>query len=394
MSIRKITENKYRVEIDLTIDGKRRRSSKTIETTLTGRQLEALRISVEEELERDLKLKLDTPERLLEMDLEELLYWYIERKPLEQHTIDYYNQYITSRPLAYFKNKKVFKIDYDAAEDFFDDLNRTISSKTKKPLSQKTKKHYLTALNALFKEYQKALKRRGVDHINPFEFVKVKVPRRSISNKFYSPKTIEAQIKILLDGDNTELTLMYLLTILGGLRPAELRGLKWGKIYWDSQRMLIDETLTKTKKGFIDKTTKNNHPRSIPLIPVAIQLLENHLHQEERKRQRYKIFKPSEKCFIFTNSKGGLLSEDHFRKIWKRFCQENGFEYKPPYDLRHSAATLLAYNKVPYPNIGKQLGHLDKQTTDIYIHAVDEVEDDIRSIMTKTLRAKNNIYKI
>lgn len=394
MSIRKTGNNKYRVEIDLMINNKRRRSSRTIETTLTGRQLEALRITVEDELERDLKLKLDTPERLLNMNLEGLLYWYIERKPLEQHTIDYYEQYITSRPLTYFKDKKVFKIDYDDAEDFFDDLDRVISSKTKKLLSQKTKKHYLTALNALFKEYQKALKRKGIDHINPFEFIKVKVPRRSISNKFYSPKTIEAQMKLLLDGDDTELTLMYLLTILGGLRPAELRGLKWGKIYWESERMLIDETLTKTKKGFIDKTTKNDNPRSIPLIPIAIFLLKRHLKAEKMKRKMHKIHKSLEKCFIFTNSTGGLLSEDYFRRNWKKFCQANGFEYKPPYDLRHSAATLLAYNKVPYPNIGRQLGHLDKQTTDIYIHAVDEVEDDIRTIMTKTLRAKNNIYKI
>lgn len=64
----------------------------------------------------------------------------------------FYTNYMENRAIDYFQNKKAVNITYDDAKDFLRYLDREKSKKTNKPLSQKTKKHYLTVLHAIFKE--------------------------------------------------------------------------------------------------------------------------------------------------------------------------------------------------------------------------------------------------
>lgn len=157
MSMRKLGPGKYRVEIDVRIGGKRHRPSKLIETELTGKQLKALQLTVEAELEKQLKRKLSDKESLLDFTLRDLYKWYIEKKKLQQRTKEYYTEYMENRTIDFFNNKKAYRVTYEEAKDFLDYLDMVTSSVTKKPLSQKTKKHYLIVLRSLFRDYKDAL---------------------------------------------------------------------------------------------------------------------------------------------------------------------------------------------------------------------------------------------
>lgn len=386
MSIQKIKDGVYRVFIDKTINGKRHRPSKKIETKLKGKKLVALQTKIEEELELQLKEKLNDKEDLMEFTMRDLLNWYIERKPLEQRTIEYYEVYMENRTIDWFENKKAYEVTYDEAEEFMYYLDKEVSPATKRSLSQKTKKHYLIVLRTLFKEYSTCLSRRNIRSINPFEGLSVKCPQRSLTGKFYTPKEIQSQIKKLLEIGDVELTAMFVLTLLGGLRPAELSGLTWEKINFEKKVMLIDTNLTPTKrKGNIRKTTKNCESRTISLIPLAIDLLLMHKQDEQEKYSKLNIEKSFQSMFVFTSPSGKEIYHGQFRRRWRTFCGQNGFDYKPPYSLRHTAATILALNNIPKINISRQLGHLDPQTTDIYIHAIDSVRNDIANIFEDTL---------
>lgn len=196
-----------------------------------------------------------------------------------------------------------------------------------------------------------------------------------------------------MEEDDVEIPLMYILTLLGGLRPSELRGLIWSKINIPKMEMVIDQTLLRTKtQGDIVKGTKNNTSRTIQLIPLAITLIKAHKENELAKKRRLKIRKDIETLNVFTDQNGNPVSDNYFRKEWKKICEKYGFEYKSPYSLRHSAATLLAYHNVPKASISSQLGHLNSKTTDVYIHAVEESEKEINDIMTKTLQPKNKLF--
>src|SRR5699024_2521261 len=160
--------------------------------------------------------------------------------------------------------------------------------------------------------------------INPLFGLKVSVPKRSTINKFYTPTEIQNHVDLLLKHSTTELALMYILTVLGGLRPAELRGLLWEKILIEENLMVIDHNLTRTKKsGDIYKSTKNQVERTTTLIPLAINRFEAHKEDEMLKRQRLKIRTNIEKLPVFTNDYGQPVIEAYFRDNWKRFCQRH-----------------------------------------------------------------------
>lgn len=56
-----------------------------------------------------------------------------------------------------------------------------------------------------------------------------------------------------------------------------------------------------------------------------------------------------------------------------------------PYGLRHTTATMLAFNNIPLTNIAQQMGHLDTTTTLVYIHAVEEGRKEINNVLNENI---------
>lgn len=381
MSIRKLSPGKYRVERDITINGQRYRPSRIIKTNLKGLQLKALQVNIEIELEEEVKLKASDVNKLLSLNLEGLMYWYFDHKSLEQRTKDWYKDYILTRPLKFFKDKTALQIKDSDAKSFFDLLDKEKSKQTGKPLSQKTKKHYHSALNSIFS----SLVEEEIIDKNPFAKVKVKEGAADVKDRFYNLYEVKQHLSLLNQKASLQYFLMYVLTLLGGLRPAELRGLKWKNIDFEKQAIIIDESLTYTKEGFVEKGTKTNNSREIKFIPLIENLLKAQRSYEKQKHKSLKTGKPLSECYVITNDKGGHIGEPTFRKWWERFCKANDLRYIPPYGLRHTTATLLAYYKVPTVYIMDRMGHTCPMTTAKYTHAMEEGKEEVNEIMKESL---------
>lgn len=123
-------------------------------------------------------------------------------------------------------------------------------------------------------------------------------------------------------------------------------------------------------------------------IAFIVDALKIHKENELLKKKRLKIYTSIENSYVFTNQEFNHTHEAKLRLYWQRFCKNHGIRYVPPYGLRHTTATLLAFNNVPAPNISKQLGHTNSATTQIYIHAAEEVQTEIDEILTSTISPK------
>lgn len=381
MSYKILKNGKVKIMGDYKFNGIRYRPSRTIETKLEGVQLKALVSKIEMELYEQSRIIASDPNKISELNIEGARDWYIKVSDLEQNTIDWYHDYIGKRTINFFKNKKVSTFTDSDAKKFFKFLDKEIGVKTKKPLSQKTKQHYLTALHAIF---EKLVEDDILDE-NPFRKIKIKVPRRLTKDRYYNIKEVQKHIKLLSEEAPKRYFLMYVLTIMCGLRPSELRGLKWNKINWIERRVLIDETLAFTDAGYIEKGTKNKEPREIDLIDLAVKLLQIHYDNEFNKLKKLEIDEDIRTYYVFTNMKGQHLGSKTFYKFWKKFCEDHNLRYVPPYGLRHTTATMLAYNDIPLANIAEQMGHLDRSTTLTYIHAVEEGKEDIFNVLNDSL---------
>lgn len=381
MSYKILKNGKIKIMGDYNFNGKRYRPSRTIETDLNGIQLKALVATIESELYEETKLKASDPNKISELDIIKAREWYIDTNDLEQNTIDWYRDYIGKRVANFFKNKKVVAFTETDARNFFDFLETERGINTNKPLSQKTKKHYLTALHALFEE----LVTKNVIKENPFKPIKIKVSRRLTKNRYYNISEVQKHLEILSKHAPVRYFLFYVLTVMCGLRPAEARGLKWNKIDWIEKKIYIDQSLAATQVGYITKSTKNEEPRVLDLIDLAIKLLQIHYSDELEKYKENKITKPIRENYIFTNANGDHIGESSFRNWWYNFCERNDLRYVCPYGLRHTTATMLAFNNIPLANIAQQMGHLDTTTTLVYIHAVEEGRKEINNVLNENI---------
>lgn len=138
-----------------------------------------------------------------------------------------------------------------------------------------------------------------------------------------------------------------------GVRVSELTHIKMCDI--DLDRMLLRVYQGKGKK---DRMT---------ILPVLLK---------EILEKQSKLKTPDD--FLFTNGRGGRLTEASIQKIVAHAAAEAGIgKNVSPHTLRHSFATHLLEDGTDIRYIQELLGHAKLQTTQIYTHVAD---NNLRSI--------------
>ena len=176
---------------------------------------------------------------------------------------------------------------------------------------------------------------------NPaFRVSKLKEPegRDRVLNQNECKKLLQA----CLDSKNNLLYPIVLLALTTGARKGEILSLTWD---------CVD-----LEKGIIQlKKTKNNHPRSIPLVGNALKAL--HLLHSQRKSHHQKVF-PSKKHFC----------QIDIRKSWTKACQKAGLSNLRMHDLRHCFATFASKAGASNMELLTAMGHRTLQMLKRYCH--------------------------
>jgi integrase len=168
----------------------------------------------------------------------------------------------------------------------------------------------------------------------------------------FAPVTVEAMRHA---ADQRDATILSVLAY-AGLRPGELRELRWGQI---GERTLSVDA---------DKTGQRRTVRL--LVPLADDLAEWRLACGGS---------PSESAVVFSDARGQAWTANGFEK-WRqrRFAKlivAVGIKRARPYDLRHSFASLLLHEGRDVIYVARQLGHGAELTMRTYGHVIEELED-------------------
>lgn len=373
MSWKKIREGKYKIDVERQINNARKRKSKTINTDLKGRDLKRLISKTEDELYHALENQdADKYDGILYEDFVDL---FITSGDIEDLTIHYYNDYLKRRAMTRFKGTPIANIKRAHIVDFIQDLQKTISPYTKKPLSPKTIKHHRDCLRALFNH---AVYLEIIDK-NPADHVKVDPVPNQVEGRFYEPEEIDAILGALEEKGDFKYYVFFVLQFYTGCRPSEMYGLTWDKIDFDREQITIDQSLVPKRNapGYVLKSTKTSDIRIKPLPGSIVVLLE-----------KLKSISLGVSDYVFTNVDGDHLAESAFRKYLRSFCKANNLPYLPPYAIRHTTGTFLAANGTPMPNIAEILGHTNQQTTAKYIHATQNKNDEANEMLAETVRPR------
>jgi integrase len=150
-----------------------------------------------------------------------------------------------------------------------------------------------------------------------------------------------------------------------GLRTGESFGLRWPDVSLPSKSMLIHESIV---RGEHKDSTKTNVARTVQLNSRALAAF---------KAQRSLTFMAGEQVFLDPRYDAPWADERAFRRsYWAPTLKALGIRYRPPYNTRHTYATMMLMAGMKPAFCAKQMGHSIEMFHRTYAKWIDGDRDD------------------
>ncbi|MDD1791520.1 site-specific integrase [Enterovibrio sp. ZSDZ42] len=221
---------------------------------------------------------------------------------------------------------------------------RALLSQRDRSLSNDYINHIMTPLRMILSEAADRYEFR-----TPFENIKaLRLNKRDVN-----PFSLQ-EVTHFLKHIRKDFLPYYTVRFFTGMRTAEIDGLKWRYVNFDSGYIRIRETLV---NGRPETAKTDGSVREIQMSQVVRQAF------LEQKR-----INTDKSEYVFCTKSGTPLDHRNLRdRIWKPALNQMGFDYRRPYETRHTAATLwLAAGEAP-EWIARQMGHANtKMLFEVY----------------------------
>jgi len=182
---------------------------------------------------------------------------------------------------------------------------------------------------------------------NPLKLIKKpnNIPVRKIK-----PFSQEEMFK-LLDNINEKIRCYFAIGFFTGMRTGEILALKWSDIDYENNVIKV----RRSKRQGIESEPKTKASiRDVDIIDILHPYLENHL--------KYKI---PESDYLFTNR--DKVSYSHYARLfssyWKPLFKKLDIEYRNPYQMRHTFASMMISNGEDILWVSNMLGHTTSAMT-------------------------------
>lgn len=184
---------------------------------------------------------------------------------------------------------------------------------------------------------------------------------------------------------------LWLVQLTGGLRPGEAAALRWPDVDLAGGVVHVRSSLrwTDGRPHLAEPKTPRSR-RSLVLAPATVAALRAHRTRQSAERlaagPRWSAEWPD---LVFAAELGTPLDPANLRRALARVAQQVGLDGLRPYDLRHSAASLLAAAGVPLERVADVLGHDGlRMARLVYVHALSPSIDAAAAPMEHLLRGR------
>lgn len=205
---------------------------------------------------------------------------------------------------------------------------------------------------------------------------KVTAPKIEIFSKQAAVKMLEC-----LEDEPLQFQVLIQPAIMSGCRAGELCALKFSDFDYETCKMTVERSAYKiTGQPIAIKPPKDYEVRTITLNPHCIELVK--LLQAEKRREAQRLgtyWKGGE--WLFTQADGEIMHPHTPTAKFRKFLSKHNLPHKKFHSLRHSSATLLLYGGANIKTVQQRLGHADIVTTNKYLHAVQEADEQAANIL-------------
>ncbi len=203
------------------------------------------------------------------------------------------------------------------------------------------------------------------------------------------------QILEALEEEPIHIRCVIQVALFTGCRRGEIVGLKWSDIDFDQHRLYVRRSIYKPKDGkAFEKAPKTRHSLRDMAIPDRLieTLKEYKLHQEQYAAMMGEGW--NDLGYIFTEVDGHVMNPMTPTKQFDHFLKRHGIRHLKFHGLRHTSATMLLANGCDIKTVSTRLGHADLETTNIYVHALDESDrgaaDTFDRVFAKNMNGGND----
>lgn len=262
-------------------------------------------------------------------------------------TFKFYRDIIRLHLIPYFKAKKLKDIKAHDVDAYL------AARKNEGTLSPTTVGHHLRVLKMVLRQAVVW----GYLIKNPAQYIKRPRPEKQ-EVEFLTP----ADLKKFLEYTSKEYYPFFLTAALTGMRRAELFGLKWGDINWETFQIHVRRSFV---LGKFEEPKSKSAIRAITMSPILFSTLNKHRLS----------CPPSEYDLVFSNQVGNplngpnMLTREFFPALRRAGLRKIRF-----HDLRHTHASILIAQGENIKFIQEQLGHSSVQMTiDKYGHLLPSI---------------------
>lgn len=221
------------------------------------------------------------------------------------------------------------------------------------------------------------------------------------------------QIKQLLQA-SCQYHSIYLEVLLGlfcGLRPGEIRGLKYSDFDFKEKTVTIARQITRDYTVTVDKADKENtlkiqsksgtpkppksysSYRTLRVPDVIIREVLDRKKENSELSKRARVFDTNYQEYISLGPNGHVKSDGTVLCALKRICRNNSLPVITGHGLRHLYASILIEQGVPLEKISKLMGHRDVATTFQVYCGIIHAKEQIRDYVEENLNPLNAAYR-
>lgn len=253
-------------------------------------------------------------------------------------------------------------------------------------IAASTVRRYLTVLQSIFKQAVK----QGLLNENPANVEHLTLPKAQVPKIDIFTKQEAAQMLAALEKEDLQFQTLIQLAIFTGARRGELIALKFSDIDFEQRKITIERSAYKiTGQPLATKPPKDYETRTVTINESCCQLLKMLKREKLAESQRL----GSAWCgddWVFTQWNGEMMNLMAPTKQFSKFLKKNGLKHRKFHSLRHTSATLLLYAGVNIKQVQGRLGHGDIETTNKYLHLIEEADVEAANKLDIMLLPKSN----
>lgn len=305
----------------------------------------------------------------------------VKKDSLSPNTLPFYCRVINKHLIPMFGKMRLEEFKVYHIQQFISYLcNMDREDGLVGKLSPQTVKRYATVLRSILSLAYK------------LEYIENDI---SLSRRLHFPVGMSSELKVYtfeeiqtileaLTKEPIHIRAMIETAIFTGCRRAEIVGLKWSDIDFETKTLSVKRSIYKIAgEKAQEKTPKSKNGIRTMCIP---QRLCDTLLEYKETQDKYKAFFEDEwndLDYIFTESSGLVMNPQTPTRQFAKFLKRHNIRPINFHGLRHTSATLLLASGCDIKTVSQRLGHADIDITGIYLHALDKCDQTAAATFDK-----------